>query len=70
MENFRALKTDANLPLIVDCNSKVTFHNVTGTGELQWISFHYKVNNPEGIILDFVQWTFANCSQLERHMFS
>ncbi|KAI1484468.1 Arabinanase/levansucrase/invertase [Biscogniauxia mediterranea] len=27
--------------------SELTFHNVTGTGSLQWLSFHYKVNNPE-----------------------
>ncbi|XXH05913.1 hypothetical protein Hte_012355 [Hypoxylon texense] len=27
--------------------SEVTFHNVTGTGALQWLSFHYKVSNPE-----------------------
>jgi hypothetical protein len=28
--------------------NEVTFHNVTGTGSLQWLAFHYKVNNPEG----------------------
>ncbi|KAI8630321.1 carbohydrate-binding module family 35 protein [Xylariaceae sp. FL1651] len=27
--------------------NEVTFHNVTGTGSLQWLAFHYKVNNPE-----------------------
>ncbi|KAI4864827.1 carbohydrate-binding module family 35 protein [Hypoxylon rubiginosum] len=27
--------------------SEVTFHNVTGTGSRQWLSFHYKVNSPE-----------------------
>ncbi|KAI1379705.1 carbohydrate-binding module family 35 protein [Hypoxylon crocopeplum] len=26
---------------------EVAFHNVTGTGSRQWLSFHYKVNNPE-----------------------
>ncbi|KAI5867826.1 carbohydrate-binding module family 35 protein [Durotheca rogersii] len=27
--------------------SEVTFRNVTGTGSRQWLSFHYRVNNPE-----------------------
>ncbi|OTB03937.1 carbohydrate-binding module family 35 protein [Hypoxylon sp. CI-4A] len=27
--------------------SEVTFRNVTGTGDRQWLSFHYRVNNPE-----------------------
>ncbi|KAI0838275.1 carbohydrate-binding module family 35 protein [Hypoxylon sp. FL0890] len=31
----------------VHSESEVTFHNVTGTGERQWLSFHYRVNNPE-----------------------
>ncbi|KAI1080179.1 carbohydrate-binding module family 35 protein [Whalleya microplaca] len=28
-------------------DSEVTFRNVTGTGSLQWLSFHYKANNPQ-----------------------
>ncbi|XDG07677.1 hypothetical protein ABKA04_007292 [Annulohypoxylon sp. FPYF3050] len=28
-------------------SSEVTFRNVTGTGARQWLSFHYRVNNPE-----------------------
>ncbi|KAI1473830.1 carbohydrate-binding module family 35 protein [Daldinia eschscholtzii] len=28
-------------------SSEVTFHNVTGTGSRQWLSFHYRVTNPE-----------------------
>ncbi|OTA54688.1 carbohydrate-binding module family 35 protein [Hypoxylon sp. EC38] len=31
----------------VGSESEVTFHNVTGTGDRQWLSFHYRVNNPE-----------------------
>ncbi|EMR63395.1 putative galactan -beta-galactosidase protein [Eutypa lata UCREL1] len=31
----------------VSSDSEVTFHNVTGTGSLQWFAFHYKVNDPE-----------------------
>lgn len=27
--------------------NEVTFHNVTGTGSLQWLFFYYKPNNPE-----------------------
>ncbi|KAI1496348.1 Arabinanase/levansucrase/invertase [Biscogniauxia marginata] len=27
--------------------SELTFHNVTGNGSLQWLSFHYTVNNPK-----------------------
>ncbi|ORY72065.1 Arabinanase/levansucrase/invertase [Pseudomassariella vexata] len=28
-------------------SSEVTFRNVTGTGSKQWLSFHYRVSNPE-----------------------
>lgn len=35
--------------LIVGDSSEVTFRNVTGTGARQWLSFHYRVNNPEGM---------------------
>ncbi|KAI2605071.1 carbohydrate-binding module family 35 protein [Hypoxylon fragiforme] len=31
----------------VSDTSDVTFQNVTGTGSRQWLSFHYRVNNPE-----------------------
>ncbi|KAI2617116.1 carbohydrate-binding module family 35 protein [Hypoxylon sp. NC1633] len=27
--------------------SEVTFHNITGTGSRQWLSFHYSVGSPE-----------------------
>ncbi|KAK7757532.1 hypothetical protein SLS62_000547 [Diatrype stigma] len=30
----------------VSSDSEVTFHNVTGTGALQWFAFHYRVNDP------------------------
>ncbi len=34
--------------IAVRSDGEVTFHNVTGTGSLQWLVFHYKVNDPEG----------------------
>ncbi|KAF4159307.1 hypothetical protein CNMCM6936_004476 [Aspergillus lentulus] len=30
----------------IDHDSEVVFENVTGTGEPEWVSFHYTVNNP------------------------
>ncbi|RYC62230.1 hypothetical protein CHU98_g3977 [Xylaria longipes] len=36
---------EANRSIISGRN--VTFHNVTGTGSLQWLAFHYQINNPE-----------------------
>ena len=33
----------------VDSQSQVVFSNVTGTGASQWVSFHYTVNNPDGM---------------------
>ncbi|KAI0491033.1 carbohydrate-binding module family 35 protein [Xylaria cf. heliscus] len=32
---------------VADEPNEMTFHNVTGTGSLQWLAFHYQVNNPE-----------------------
>ncbi|KAI8951468.1 carbohydrate-binding module family 35 protein [Xylaria longipes] len=32
---------------VADEPNEVTFHNVTGTGSLQWLAFHYQINNPE-----------------------
>ncbi|KAL5317061.1 hypothetical protein ACEPPN_016115 [Leptodophora sp. 'Broadleaf-Isolate-01'] len=29
----------------INTQSQVTFHNITGTGEPQWVSLHYTVNN-------------------------
>lgn len=37
----------------VSDTSDVTFQNVTGTGSRQWLSFHYRVNNPEGMLRTF-----------------
>lgn len=34
--------------LAVRTDSDVTFHNIAGTGSLQWFTFHYTVSNPEG----------------------
>jgi hypothetical protein len=35
--------------LAVSPGSEVTFRNVTGTGAFQWLTFHYNVNDPEGM---------------------
>lgn len=32
--------------------SDVTFHNITGTGSLEWVSIHYTVNDPEGNVIN------------------
>jgi hypothetical protein len=32
----------------VKAGEEMVFRNITGTGSLQWLSFHYTVNNPEG----------------------
>ncbi|KAH6717453.1 Arabinanase/levansucrase/invertase [Leptodontidium sp. MPI-SDFR-AT-0119] len=32
----------------INTQSQVTFHNITGTGEPQWVSLHYTVNNATG----------------------
>ncbi|KAJ2985754.1 hypothetical protein NUW58_g5362 [Xylaria curta] len=43
---------EANLPILSGREAsnepnEVTFHNVTGTGSLQWLAIHYQVKDPE-----------------------
>lgn len=35
------------LRVTVSSDSEITFHNVSGTGALEWYSFQYRVNDPE-----------------------
>ncbi|PQE05727.1 glycosyl hydrolase family 43 protein [Rutstroemia sp. NJR-2017a BVV2] len=42
-----------NCNWLVSRHSTVTFHNVTGTGSPQWMSFQYTVSNPKVANLDY-----------------
>ena len=51
----------------IDAGSHVTLRNITGTGERQWIAFHYTVSNPkrgEAHILVNGETTPVNISEL------
>lgn len=45
------LESTAGSHSAVKAGEEMVFRNITGTGSLQWLSFHYTVNNPEGTSL-------------------
>lgn len=38
---------DGSHEIVVSSGSEITFHNVSGTGSLEWYSFKYHVSDPE-----------------------